>query len=262
MLPSAPSAAPPVETAPPLPTCLNCGTSLQGPFCAQCGQSAHTHRFTWAHLLHEIPHSVWHVDRGLPHTLKVLFLRPGQTLRRYLAGQRVALFPPLSLLLLLAGMASFLVLALHIQRIDPAAAPATAEAEAVNRVVFKYFSWFTIALLPVYALLSRAVLRRLGFNLAEHLMACALVLGGVLASQVIFLPFMAWAGGTSWLTPVYYAATFAAPLYAWWAFAHFGRGAYSVGGSMWRGFVIALAGFSLGSVLITGLSQALVHLLH
>jgi hypothetical protein len=95
--------------------CLNCEAALTGPYCAQCGQDAHTQRFSWGYLLHEIPHSVWHVDKGLPYTIWEMLVRPGATMRRYLAGQRVRLFRPLALVLLVAGIASFLILALHVQ---------------------------------------------------------------------------------------------------------------------------------------------------
>lgn len=88
--PTTQSAEAPQPTPPPghgHPTaCLNCGTSLTGLFCAQCGQSAHMHRFTAAHLPHELLHGVWHVDSGLPFTLKEMLVRPGHTVHRYLAG--------------------------------------------------------------------------------------------------------------------------------------------------------------------------------
>lgn len=247
------------------PTCLNCGAELPGPFCGQCGQSAATHRLTFASLLHELPHSIWHVNRGLPYTIKELFVRPGHTLRRYLAGQRVPFFSPISLILLLAGVVSFLLLSLHIQRVEPTGpvvTPAQQEAAAVNQLVFKYLAWFTIAMVPVYALLTWSLLRRLRYNLTEHLMANALIMGGVLVVQLALLPLLAGAEGTSWVRAVYYLVTFTGPLYQWWAFAQFGRGAYSLAGSTWRGFVVALVGLLLNSLLITLVGQWIFRLTH
>ncbi|HEX8329713.1 MAG TPA: DUF3667 domain-containing protein [Hymenobacter sp.] len=177
--------------AEPDAACLNCSAVLTGPFCAQCGQSANTHRFTFAHLLHEVPHSIWHVDRGLPYTIKEMLVRPGHTMRRYLAGQRVELFRPVALLLLLGGIASFLFLAMHLQLAEPARPAATEherEAFAANQLVFKYFSWFTVGMLPVLAFLSWALLRRLRYNFVEHLLANALVMGTVLVVQMLFSP--------------------------------------------------------------------------
>jgi hypothetical protein len=56
--------------------CLNCETALVGPRCHVCGQSRATGRLTLQRLLHDIPHSVFHVDRGLLPTLHGLFLKP------------------------------------------------------------------------------------------------------------------------------------------------------------------------------------------
>lgn len=41
--------------------CLNCGASLNGPYCHQCGQRRHVHR-TIAAWWHDFLHSVLHVD--------------------------------------------------------------------------------------------------------------------------------------------------------------------------------------------------------
>ncbi|GAA3924521.1 DUF3667 domain-containing protein [Hymenobacter algoricola] len=245
--------------------CLNCEASLTGAFCAQCGQSAATHRFTLAHLLHEIPHSIWHVDRGLPYTLKEMLVRPGHTIRRYLAGQRVDLFRPVALVLLLAGAASFLLLLLHIEQLEPNRAAVTAagqEAIAANHLVFKYFAWFTIAMLPLYSLLSWVLLRRLRYNFVEHLMANALVIGGVLAVQILFLPLLAWARHSPWLKTLYLIDTFLLPVYQMWAFTLLALGAYRLAGSLWRGFIIAFIGLLGNSLLLNLLSLWLVRLTH
>lgn len=237
----------------PVPACLNCAAPLTGPYCAQCGQSAHTHRFTWAYLLHEIPHSVWHVDKGLPYTIWEMLVRPGLTMRRYLVGQRVNLFRPLALVLLLAGIASFLLLALHLQLLEPTRAsrtPTEQGALAVNKLVAKYFAWFTVVMLPGFALLSWALLRRLRYNFVEHFMANALVLGEVLVVQMLFLPLLAYTSGTPHFGLASYAETLAMPLYQVWAFTLFGLGAYRLGGSLWRGMLVAVLGLVLNSVVV------------
>ena len=84
--------------------CLNCGHEVPDRFCGRCGQDAHhTHRLTMAHMLHDIPHSVWHVDKGILYSLRTIVTRPGATIRAYLAGQRIDHFRPLSLLLVVTG---------------------------------------------------------------------------------------------------------------------------------------------------------------
>ena len=70
--------------------CLNCRQLLlmHQRFCHQCGQKTDTHRINFHYLVHEVPHSIFHVDNGILFTLKELFTRPGQSIREYLEGKR------------------------------------------------------------------------------------------------------------------------------------------------------------------------------
>lgn len=78
--------------------CLNCGTALLGEFCHRCGQVGHVHR-TLASIGHDLLHGVWHFEGKIWSTLPMLFTRPGQLTRRYIAGERVRFVSPLALFL-------------------------------------------------------------------------------------------------------------------------------------------------------------------
>lgn len=78
--------------------CLNCGATLTGPFCHQCGQAAHVHR-SLAALGHEILHGVFHFEGKVWRTLPLLLARPGVLTRRYVQGQRANFVSPLALFL-------------------------------------------------------------------------------------------------------------------------------------------------------------------
>lgn len=78
--------------------CLNCGTKLNGDFCHQCGQTAHIHR-TLASIGHDLLHGVLHFEGKIWTTLPMLFTRPGQLTRRYIAGERARFVSPLALFL-------------------------------------------------------------------------------------------------------------------------------------------------------------------
>lgn len=158
--------------------CLNCGTPLHDRFCAHCGQAADTHaRLTLGHWLHEIPHSVWHVDKGLPYTIREMLVRPASALRRYLQGQRASFFRPLTYLLLVTGLITFLYVVLHIRpyQLNDARLSPQLQAMREHSLQFftKYINWFAVAMLPMTALGIRQFLRRAGFNYAECLtVAC------------------------------------------------------------------------------------------
>jgi hypothetical protein len=78
--------------------CLNCGTTLIGPHCHQCGQSGHVHR-TLTAFWHDLAHSVLHFDGKLWRTLPLLAWRPGELTRRYVGGQRASFVSPMALFL-------------------------------------------------------------------------------------------------------------------------------------------------------------------
>lgn len=88
-------------------TCLNCAHTYTGRYCSHCGQRADTHPVNWHYLWHEIPHSIWHLDRGMLFTVKELLTRPGHTIREFLEGKRVNHYRPLALLLFLGTIYIF-----------------------------------------------------------------------------------------------------------------------------------------------------------
>jgi len=78
--------------------CLNCGTPLIGHYCHACGQSGHLHRSIGG-FLHDILHGVFHFEGKIWNTLPMLFFRPGELTRRYIAGERARFVSPIAMFL-------------------------------------------------------------------------------------------------------------------------------------------------------------------
>lgn len=78
--------------------CLNCGASLAGPFCHECGQHAHVHR-TLSAFFHDFLHGVLHFEGKIWRTLPLLAWKPGELTRRYIDGQRASFVSPVALFL-------------------------------------------------------------------------------------------------------------------------------------------------------------------
>jgi hypothetical protein len=78
--------------------CLNCGATLAGPFCTQCGQQAHVHR-TLSAFFHDLLHGVLHFEGKVWRTLPLLAWKPGELTRRYIDGQRARFVSPMALFL-------------------------------------------------------------------------------------------------------------------------------------------------------------------
>jgi len=92
-----------------LPSCANCGTALNGPFCSNCGQKASDlHRPIWW-IVGEFLDAVFGYDSRTFRTLWLLFAEPGEFTRRYLDGKRASMLPPFRLFVI-ASIVFFLVL--------------------------------------------------------------------------------------------------------------------------------------------------------
>ncbi|PJJ61197.1 DUF3667 domain-containing protein [Hymenobacter chitinivorans] len=236
-------------------TCLNCGTPVPERFCGHCGQDAHhTHRLNLAHMLHEIPHSIWHVDKGIQYSLWNVLTRPGPTIRSYLAGQRKYHFPPLSLLLLVTGTFAFVSAVLHIDMMPPRD-PAMPEAmwqmqKDVTSFMAKYMSWVYVALVPVIAAFARLFLRRGGYNYAECLVIAAFITAVCNFLTLLSLPIIYFYSGTAQVQQVTYLVSAISLGYATWAYgsmlAHTGLGLV---GRLLRGFFPFVLGVFLPSML-------------
>lgn len=75
--------------------CPNCGASVSGNFCHQCGQETVLHPPSMGEFLHEFIGHYVALEGKLWQTLKLLVLRPGQLTLEYMAGRRVRYVQPL-----------------------------------------------------------------------------------------------------------------------------------------------------------------------
>lgn len=230
MTPTAPQPAPPAAPAALAEVhgsaaCLNCGQAVPDRFCGHCGQDAHhTHRLTMAHMLHDIPHSVWHVDKGILYSIRTIITRPGPTIRAYLAGQRADHFRPLSLLLVVTGVWAFLLSVLHIDMTPPRPADMPEAVWQMQKSMFgsvyKYLSWCYVAMVPVLAAFARLFLRRGGYNYAECLVIAAFVTAICNFLTLLSLPAAFVLSGTPDITKVMFFTSAVTLGYATWAYSN------------------------------------------
>jgi hypothetical protein len=86
----------------PLPACLNCGTTLSGQYCGDCGQRACSRLISILELLREAFGDLFEIDSRLWQTLVPLIIRPGQLTKDYLRGRRARFMPPFRTYLVLS----------------------------------------------------------------------------------------------------------------------------------------------------------------
>jgi hypothetical protein len=82
--------------------CGNCGATLMGPYCSNCGQHAHESARSISALFHDAWHVATHIDGRFWQTLYTLLLEPGQLTKEYFAERRARYLPPVRLYLVLS----------------------------------------------------------------------------------------------------------------------------------------------------------------
>lgn len=163
-----------------LEACLNCGTDLTGPYCAQCGQKNTSPRLEARDVAADLAEHLLQVDSGLLRTLRGLSRNPGRLAREYVFGMRTRYVNPFKYCLTITAL--FLAWNLLIGydvtgAVDPAAMANAFGSEGgekaavvlpfVERTVKTHLNTAIFLALPIFALALRRLYRRSGFNFAE-----------------------------------------------------------------------------------------------
>ncbi len=150
-------------------TCKNCEQHYKGNFCPDCGQKATEAHIGLKYFLHDIPHSVFHIDKGFFYTLWVLISKPGQALKDYLAGKRVKFFKPFAFVILMSTICTILIKGInYLVKI-------LYESSNVGRTINfgegffeKYISVLIFILIPILSFVTWLCFKKQKYNYWEH----------------------------------------------------------------------------------------------
>lgn len=93
--------------------CLNCGTTLDGPFCKNCGQIGIVEKESTGHLLLHFIQHFFHYDGKTFNTIRLLLTKPGALSTEYKKGVRIRYVDPFNLYLFVSAMVFVVFLALE-----------------------------------------------------------------------------------------------------------------------------------------------------
>ncbi|MFN8291374.1 MAG: DUF3667 domain-containing protein [Chitinophagaceae bacterium] len=179
-------------------TCRNCGEYIEKNFCTHCGQKSNEHRIHLRSVLHDIPHTVFHLDHGFFFNVIVLFSRPGAAIRDYLAGRRKPFYHPITYLALLLVFNLFAVKVTNLHYYDPKELLTMSASEVQFIKAYDASQWwflehtylYMLVAIPLGALFSYFFFRAFGIrhNYAEHLIIFMFIIAqGVLVQSVLYL---------------------------------------------------------------------------
>ena len=137
--------------------CLNCGSTLGGEYCAECGQRDIDLERSFPALAREVIEESLQLDGRAASTLFTLVCRPGELTRQYLSGRRQLYTSPLRLYLVISVL-FFLVAAGVVGQGVLLSDSQTIESHASQQAQFlaDELPQLMFLLLPVFALLLKA----------------------------------------------------------------------------------------------------------
>ncbi len=176
--------------------CKNCGKIVKEKFCPNCGQSTHTQELNLHYLMHELQHSILHVDKGIFYTAKELFLRPGHSIREYDLGKRVNHFKPFAYVFLLSTIYNLLLNAVHkenfldkfLQGIMEGFNSSGLKLVPMIEWIRTHYAFSMLILIPIFSLASYLCFNNRGYNYIQFLVMTAFIYGQCTIIYLILLP--------------------------------------------------------------------------
>ncbi|MGH8273806.1 MAG: DUF3667 domain-containing protein [Gammaproteobacteria bacterium] len=83
-------------------TCANCGATLYGSYCSECGQGEHSLYVPLPRLILDFLSDQFQFDARIWRTLRLLLFHPGRLTAEYISGKRQRYIPPVRLYLFIS----------------------------------------------------------------------------------------------------------------------------------------------------------------
>ncbi|WP_075351023.1 DUF3667 domain-containing protein [Algoriphagus marinus] len=175
--------------------CKNCGSSVTGNYCSNCGQASKVTKINLPNFLNELSESIFQVNRGFFHTIWALFFRPGNTIREFLDGKRKNYYKPIPFVLVLSTV-YFLISQLAEQNtlIEDVISGFFAYKATEGSELPASLQWFsanyaytTLLLIPIFSLASQLAFFGFRRNYLEHIVLNAYITGQQAVLYSIFI---------------------------------------------------------------------------
>ena len=150
--------------------------------------------------MRDLPHAVFHIDRGIIYNVNELFRRPGEAIRGYLAGKRKPFFHPASYLVI-ALILNFVVAKIYnlhffdvgeLEMMDPLAAKVIQDYDALQWWFLEHTYIYILFSIPASTLFLFGIFKLMKepYNIAETAVVILFTIAqGVLIQTFIYLCF-------------------------------------------------------------------------
>lgn len=128
-------------------------------------------------------------DKGILFTIKELFTRPGLAIKDFIKGKRVNYFKPISFLILVVGIYSFIFLYFNIDVTNLSAQVDTEDVSyKLAEWMTNHFAFVSVMAIPVVAFSTFLAFRKKGYNYMEHIVINTYLSGLGVMIAILLLP--------------------------------------------------------------------------
>ncbi|MCD4829635.1 MAG: DUF3667 domain-containing protein [Candidatus Cloacimonetes bacterium] len=171
--------------------CLNCGEQFEGNYCPECGQTADTGRYNMSAITRRVLDAV-NIEHGLLFLMLEMTRRPGRLIRAYLSGHRAPVYGPLKYLLLSTAIVAFLCMLLDIESANTILYKDGDIVRSLDPLYNEHVSMLYLLVLPLYALVTRWLFRKWGYNYAEHLVINTFIQAQISVFKIALIGLLFW----------------------------------------------------------------------
>ena len=173
---------------------------MEHPVQTHQGHESGTERISLFQFISDLPHAIFHVDRGILYNFRELFKHPAESIHSYLAGNRKAFFHPATYLVI-ALLINYLVVKItdlhfydvhELATMTPLAAQAIMDYDALQWWFLEHTYIYILIAIPASSLFLHLIFRMSGkgLNFAESAVVVLFTIGqGVLIQSLIYLSF-------------------------------------------------------------------------
>jgi hypothetical protein len=149
--------------------CKNCENCFKGKFCPECSQPAKVGKIDAHYFIHDIPHSIFHIDKGFFYTLKQLFTNPGKAMIDYLSGKRIRHFRPFGFVIILSTICTLLIKGINkVINLRYIADHSGEKIVSAQNFFVNYPSVLIFLMIPILSFVTWLCFKKRQYNYWEH----------------------------------------------------------------------------------------------
>ncbi|MGC4041261.1 MAG: DUF3667 domain-containing protein [Flavobacterium sp.] len=159
--------------------CNNCNAAINDKFCSSCGQAATVKRIDRHYISHEILHLL-HFEKGFFYTIKELLIRPGDSIREFIAKNRNKHMKPVAYLILTSLIYTVIAHFFHAEDINNGKENIVLEGSSVKAIqhwVQSHYGYANIIMGCFIALFIKLFFRKNRYNIFEITILLCFVMG-------------------------------------------------------------------------------------